>query len=522
MDPEARRAWEAARPGRDHAVDAVCIAPWVSLELDPTGWVYGCCANQLHPLGRIGVDRLGDIWNGARAGVLRTALQRWDLSVGCGACRWHLEHGRLDPDADVYDRYPLDVTDPSGPVAMTFALSNRCNLGCVMCTPELSSVLRTRAGLPAIASPYDDAFFADLAGFLPRLRYAKFLGGEPFLIPEHHRVWDLMAEVGGPDRIQVTTNGTIWNDRVEQVLDDFAVDVTVSIDAATPEVYESIRVGAQFATVSEHIVRFRDRCRDAGTEFRLCYCLMRHNAAELPAFLRWAETLGAAVSINVVSDLGHALHDEPVDALDAVRRAWAGAHGTGELTGERAAVWSTQQTQLDTVIAERRAGAPIAPRQAQRASSAVLDIGALPPVAVTAARIEAEVAFLAAWSGSPDVGRLVGDSTGTVIEVAHPHARLGIDAALVGASLSDLVPTLERADGRVAWVIEVSADDDRAVRGFVLSATQPERGGAGSVVRVVLFRTAPDRWTALVAEDRVYDVGADGSGDAVTVSISPR
>jgi hypothetical protein len=71
-------------------------------------------------------------------------------------------------------------------------------------------------------------------------------------------------------------------------------------------------------------------------------------------------------------------------------------------------------------------------------------------------------------------------------------------------------------------VIEVSADDDRAVRGFVLSATQPERGGAGSVVRVVLFRTAPDRWTALIAEDRVYDVGADGPGDAVSVSISPR
>ncbi len=522
MDPEARRAWEAARPGRDHAVDAACIAPWVSLELDPTGWVYGCCANQLHPLGRIGVERLGDIWTGARADVLRTALQRWDLSVGCGACRWHLEHGRLDPDADVYDRYPLDRADPPGPVAMTFALSNRCNLGCVMCTPELSSVLRTRAGLPAIASPYDDAFFADLAEFLPRLRYAKFLGGEPFLIPEHHRVWDLMAEVGGPDRIQVTTNGTIWNDRVEQVLADFAVDVTVSIDAVTPDVYESIRVGAEFATVADHIVRFRDRCRDAGTEFRFCFCLMRHNAAELPAFLRWAESLGAAVSINVVSDLGHALHDEPVDVLDAVRRAWADADDLAGLTGERAVAWSTQQTQLDAVVAERRAGVPPAPRQAQRASSAVLDVDALPSVIAPPARVEVEADFLAAWAGSADVGRLVGDAAGTIVEVAHPHLRLGVDAGLVGAALADLIPTFERADGRVAWVLEVSADEDRAVRGFVLSATQPERGGVGSVVRVVLLRTSSETWTALVAEDRVYDAGTEGPDDAVTVSISPR
>lgn len=521
MDPEARRAWEAARPGRDHAVDAVCVAPWVSLELDPTGWVYGCCANQLYPLGRIGVNRLDDIWNGARAAVLRTALQRWDLSVGCGACRWHLEHGRLDPDAAVYDRYPLDRVDPAGPVAMTFALSNRCNLGCVMCTPELSSVLRTRAGLPAIVSPYDDAFFAELAEFLPRLRYAKFLGGEPFLIPEHHRVWDLMADVGGPDRMQVTTNGTIWNDRVEQVLDDFAVDVTVSIDAVTTELYESIRLGATFATVAEHIVRFRDRCRDAGTEFRLCYCLMRHNAADLPAFLRWAESLGASVSINVVSDLGHALHDEPVDALDTVRRSWSAAEGMGELTGERAAVWATQQAQLDAVITERRAGVPPVPRQAQRASSAALDVGAVPPVAVTPERVDAEVEFLSAWSGSADVGRLTGDASGTIVDVLRPHVRLGIGAGLIGASLSDLLPTIERADGRVAWVLEVSADDDRVVRGFVLSATQPERGGVGSVARVLLLRTAADEWTALVAEDRVYDDVA-GDADAVTVSISPR
>ncbi|MFM7069645.1 MAG: SPASM domain-containing protein, partial [Actinomycetes bacterium] len=169
MDPATRAAWAQARPGTGHAVDAACVAPWVTLEFDPTGWVYACCANQLYPLGRIGEDRLADLWGGPRQAVLREALGRWDMSVGCASCRWHMDHGRFDPDAAVYDRYPLTAADPAGPVAMTFALSNRCNLACVMCTPELSSTLRQRAGLAPIDSPYDDQFFEDLTPLLPGL-----------------------------------------------------------------------------------------------------------------------------------------------------------------------------------------------------------------------------------------------------------------------------------------------------------------------------------------------------------------
>lgn len=141
---------------------------------------------------------LTDIWSGPRIEALRRSLVEWDLSVACGSCRWHLETGRLDPDAAVYDKYRLDSPDPSGPVAMTFALSNRCNLACVMCSPELSSTLRRQAGMARLESPYGDEFFRQIRPLLPSLQYAKFLGGEPLLIEEHHRIWDLMIDVGGP------------------------------------------------------------------------------------------------------------------------------------------------------------------------------------------------------------------------------------------------------------------------------------------------------------------------------------
>lgn len=188
MEPAVRARWESARPTQDHPFETACVAPWVSIEFDPAGWVYACCTSGMYPLGRIGRDRLSDLWNGDRARVLRDALRRYDLSVACGPCRWHLEHGRMDPVAAVYDRYPVESDTPRAPHMMLFALSSRCNLGCVMCNPELSSTLRTEAGLAPLPSRYDDQFFEDLEPLLTELKLAKFLGGEPFLAPEHKRV----------------------------------------------------------------------------------------------------------------------------------------------------------------------------------------------------------------------------------------------------------------------------------------------------------------------------------------------
>lgn len=504
MHPEASRAWETHRPGRDLGHSGVCVAPSVSIELDPTGWVYGCCANQLYPLGRIGVDRLPDLWNGPRARVLREALDRWDMSVGCGSCRWHIEHGRMDPDAAVYDRFPVADQTLDGPQTMTFALSNRCNLGCLMCSPELSSTLRNQAGLPAIRNPYDDVFFDDLAAFLPGLRYAKFLGGEPFLIQEHHRIWDLMAEVGGPPRMQVTTNGTIWNDRVEQLLDSFRVDVTVSIDGATTGTYEAIRRGASFETVAANVDRFANAARRNGTELRFCFCLMEQNSHELADMLRWADRLDAPVSVNVVTDLGFALHDLPAGELGTVLDGWRLDEEAGGFN-LNAEVWATQVLQLETVLAERRAERPRPARQAQQPAEPILVVPSQstfedPPEDETVERDR-----LSDWASGGPVGVFRGRTDGTLIEVVARLPRLGLNEQLVGRRLDDVVPWIEAADGRPAWLIGVEDEQEgRIVRTVVLSAEQPVRGKPASVVRFVLL-PAVSGFTVLVAEDRIYD-----------------
>lgn len=486
-----------------------CTAPWVALEFDPAGWVYACCASHLYPLGRIGEDRLADLWDGARARVLKEALTRGDMTVACASCRWHLERGRTDVDAAVYDEY--SQTDGAGPRAMTFALSNRCNLGCVMCTPELSSTLRRRAGLPAIQSPYGKEFFDELAPFLEGLEYAKFLGGEPFLVEEHHVVWDLMSAGGSPPRIQVTTNGTVWSDRVRDVLDRFRTDVTISVDAVTPAAYESIRVGAEHALLMRNIDRFRRYCQSARTELRLCFCLMDRNWRELAPFLLWSEGLGAAVTVNLVSDRGLALHDLPTARLEAIRRSWDEQDAEiGVELVSTAHTWRTQLIQMDAVLEERRAGKTSSPRQAVEPSEggdrwAFLNLDEQPRQKVAEERRR-----LGRWAGNRAIAVLNLDLDGRIRSVESELDHLGLTIEITGRHLGDLESILSEHDGRPCWLVDQAQVGDSLVHTLVLSASEPARGATGRVVRTVLVRAARGG-VLMLAEDLIYE-RAEGTG----------
>ncbi|MCU1499831.1 MAG: radical protein [Acidimicrobiales bacterium] len=534
MDPGARSAWSAARPTTDHVVDAVCVAPWVSIEFDPSGWVYACCTSGLYPLGRIGEERLTDLWGGPRAQVMRDSLRNWDLTVACGPCRWHLEHGRMDPVAAVYDRYPVSSAEPERPFMMLFALSNRCNLGCIMCTPELSTTLRKEAGLAPLEPRYDDQFFADLEPLLADLKLAKFLGGEPFLAPEHKRVWAMMDQLENPPRMQVTTNGTVWTDYVEWLLDRFSVDISISIDAHTAPTYEAIRRGGDHADLLRNVDRFAETCARRGTELHVSYCLMTENWSELADFLSWAERFDIPSSVNLVTDDGLALHDESLDALRAVRDQWGEDHQrVGASLTKNRSVWDTQLTQLDSVIAEREAGVPPAPRQSQPATGDLLRVG-FPARSASvgvlkrraARRADARTVLehtgrLRDWSGGGPVGTLEIDPDGTITAVTSEHPRIGIVAdELVGTAFDELIHRIELAQARPAWIVELAELDTCTVRTFALAAERPLRGTRGAIVRTIQLPTT-DGWTVLLAEDLIYDDRREANQPSPAPSAPP-
>ncbi len=422
--------------------DVACRAPWTALHFDQHGWVTACTANKRDALGNVATTTLGEIWNGLAAQTFRAAFDGGALAEGCDLCAWQRSHGG-DPAmyARLYDGGDA-APDLVGPVHVEFAMSNRCNLACEMCNGALSSTIRQRRdALPPLPAAYPDRFYEELRTYTPTIARAKFLGGEPFLASENFRIWENWAEDGAAVSCHVTTNGTIWNRRVESILDILPMSFAVSLDGATAATVERIRAGADFSTVMANIDRFLAHADANGTDVSLTYCLMLDNWRELPDFLLLADELGAGAFVNtVLSPFRLSVYQLPASELaELVRTLEAESYRLEGLRRNRD-VWTDQLTRLRAAI-----GGP-----AMTVETPVhfpsLDPPPLEAASAPDGAAQTEAA-LRAWS-PVEPARFEVAADGVIIAIEPGHLEpLSVDR-LLGAGIDELFIWLHAAFGR--------------------------------------------------------------------------
>ncbi len=289
--------------------DVFCHAPFTSLYFEQSGHGTVCCYNRTHILGTYPKDPIREMWFGQKAEELRKNMKSNHLPAGCELCHSQfisknfggLLARQFDSLADV--QYPDDeAAFTAMPKVIGFEISNQCNLECTMCTGYFSSLIRkNREQLPPLPYPYDDAFVTQLEPFIPHLRQAKFLGGEPFLIKTYSQIWDLIAELNPEIDVSITTNGTVLNNKVRDVLDKLKVNIIVSIDSLEKENFEHIRINAKFDSVMEHCRFFMDYAKRKKTSLTLAFCPMQQNWKELPRVLEFCNAEEIDVYFNTVS-----------------------------------------------------------------------------------------------------------------------------------------------------------------------------------------------------------------------------
>lgn len=323
------------------------------MRFSPDGGVYACCVNSTHRLGHVATDRLEDVWHGERLAELRRAVARGDGSLGCRDCAYEHERDRRDAThAVLFDQF-ADRPSVDWPIRLEFALANTCNLTCVHCNGELSSAIRSRReGRAALPDHYGEEFFEQLGPFLDQVEVTAFLGGEPFLMRQARRVWDMLIARDRAISVHVTTNGTVWDDRVEHYVAALAMNVAISIDSIDPTTFESIRQGASFEQVMEHRDRLFELTRRHGGSFVINHCLMRQNVAQLYDFLADADHRGMSVQVIPVVFPGRhsalALGDDLNDVVAELRRR-AGLDGP---PGRNAAAFHEAVSYLESAIAD--------------------------------------------------------------------------------------------------------------------------------------------------------------------------
>jgi len=218
------------------------------------------------------------------------------------------------------------------PVFLDFKLGSVCNLACVMCTSYSS----TRHKRGAAADVYDEGFVRELEAFLPGLREAAFTGGEPFLIRIYYSIWERLAVLNPECVLNVQTNGTVFNAKVEKVLARGRFGLTVSLDSLDARRAARIRVGTKLAEVKRNLRRFGDYCRGKETRLNLCTAVSRLNWMEVPEIVAYADRAGAQIFFcPVYFPLEHAPWAMSVPELKAIRDRFSRARLPGGSELER-------------------------------------------------------------------------------------------------------------------------------------------------------------------------------------------
>ena len=278
-----------------------CYAPFKNMYFGQDGKVVACCYNRDHVLGNYPAQSIKQIWQGEKANALRNHLKAYNFSLGCTGCLDQLVVGNFDGSkAKGYDAQRLN--NNRLPSVMEFELDDTCNLECIMCNGEYSSLIRTkREKRPARHKLYDDNFINQLGEFIPFLEEVKFYGGEPFLIQTYFKIWDKIIAINPKVRISVQTNGTTLNSRVKEVLQKSDFHINLSIDSLQKEIYEKIRVNGHFEEVMNNIQFFSNYCKERNTFFGISVCIMKQNWFEAPDFIKFCNELDVPVYFHTVS-----------------------------------------------------------------------------------------------------------------------------------------------------------------------------------------------------------------------------
>lgn len=297
----------------------VCYAPFSNLYFGTTGAVTACCFNREYVLGNYPQNSIKEIWEGEKANQLREHINNADLSLGCGKCAETIESKNYAAvNAATYDYFTSSTAHY--PTRIDFELSNTCNLECVMCNGYCSSTIRKNVEkLPPLPNYYDDAFVAQLEEYLPHVQYAKFLGGEPFLIEIYYKIWERMAVLSPNCIMYLQTNGTVLNEKVKNALANGRFNIGVSIDSLQKEKAEAIRVNAKLDRVLENVGYFAQYCKEKGTEFSICFSPMRNTVDELEDFILFSNKVGANAYFNIVFEPHNvAIWNLPAAELEAL------------------------------------------------------------------------------------------------------------------------------------------------------------------------------------------------------------
>ena len=175
------------------------------------------------------------------------------------------------------------------PEVVALGYDPSCNLACSTCRKELHFAKGEE--LETIHKITERV----KKDYLPKCRFLILAGnGEVFASPAYREVYE--SDECRPQYIRLLSNGMLFN---QTNWEHFAkrqiskVMLTVSVDAARKETYESIRRKGNFDVLKKNM-KFASKLRKNGelSYFRMNFVVQRENYREMIPFVKWGQELG--------------------------------------------------------------------------------------------------------------------------------------------------------------------------------------------------------------------------------------
>jgi len=303
----------------------ICHAPSRSIYFGFNGVVVPCCFNREYEYGNYPQNTVKEIIHSKRRINLNNTLKNQDFTKGCKHCLNLIESSNFHGvESRLYDG--LKQNKNGYPSEMIFELDNTCNLECIMCNGTFSSsILKNRENKKYKSGPYDKAFVKQLIPYLKQLEVAKFLGGEPFLIPLHYDIWEEIIKHNKSCAINLQTNGTVFNNKIASLLERGKFQIGISIDSLQKERFEQIRKNANFDHVLENLEKFISYSRRHNTFVNLSVCPMKQNRDEIPEIVQFCNDKGIFIYFNTVYTKGYDLRELKSETLKSLIKTYNNA-----------------------------------------------------------------------------------------------------------------------------------------------------------------------------------------------------
>ena len=233
-----------------------CYAAFNHMRITRLGLMMPCCFSTLKNQVWSKKRGLKHYWFEGLNTEYQDCFLETKLHDGCDTCKQRIEESITPPilDYDWNDENRLEsAMSNSYPKVFEFEISNLCNMECPMCVGYLSSkhAMNRDKHIDWGTNVFDDDdnlnhLIEEIKEFIPHLEEMRFVGGEPLAHKEMYKIAKVVRDIKPSLRIQVCTNGSIFNKQVKEICENNNMKFSFSLDTIIPEEYQKIRIGGKY------------------------------------------------------------------------------------------------------------------------------------------------------------------------------------------------------------------------------------------------------------------------------------